>query len=725
MKKILLLLLIPFSAWCQPFSQQEIFAWKKQSARVTIARDKWGIAHITGKTDADAVFGMLYAQCEDDFNRVEKNYITATARQAEAEGENFIYHDLRQRLYLDTLQAISIYADSPDWMKKICQAFADGINYYLHTHPQVKPKLIKRFQPWMPLLFSEGSIGGDIESISLAELETFYGKRISNIKEDITDDGDEPEPRGSNGFAIAPFKSASGHALLLINPHTSFYFRSEIHVSSREGLNAYGAVTWGQFFIYQGFNEKCGWMHPSSRADAIDEYEETITQKGDQYYYQYGDALREVTAHKLVIKYRKDDKILRKEFTVYKTHHAPVVAERKGKWICTKIMVEPLKALTQSYQRTKAKNFEDFKKVMELRTNSSNNTLYADAEGNIAYWHGNFIPKRNPDFNWDAPLDGSNPETEWKGLHELSEIVQLKNPSSGWIQNCNATPFTSSGESSPEKSKFPTYMAPDAENARGLHAIKVLTAEKKFTLDKLITAAYDPFLPGFERLLPSLLKGFDEAAAGTDSLKKWNGPIQTLKAWDYKWSNESVATLLAVYWAQHLRQLVSTRLSPKLSQLQLIDYLKDETSSREKTMALQNAVNEITRDFGKWQVGWGEVNRFQRLTGNIEGIFDDSRPSLAVPFTSSLWGSLAAFGSKKYANTKKMYGSVGNSFVAVVEFGNRVKAKSVVTGGPSGDPASAHFNDESSLYCQGKFKDVFFYRDDIARHTERSYHPGE
>jgi acyl-homoserine-lactone acylase len=577
----------------------------------------------------------------------------------------------------------------------------------------------------MPLLFSEGSIGGDIESISLAELETFYGKRISTIKEEITDDGEEPEPRGSNGFAIAPFKSASGHALLLINPHTSFYFRSEFHVSSREGLNAYGAVTWGQFFIYQGFNEKCGWMHPSSRADAIDEYEETVTQKGNQYFYKYGDEQREVTSSKMVINYRKGDKILRKEFTVYKTHHAPVVAERKGKWICTKIMVEPLKALTQSYQRTKAKNFEDFKKVMELRTNSSNNTLYADADGNIAYWHGNYIPRRNPLFNWDAPLDGSNPETELKGLHELSEIVQLKNPTSGWIQNCNATPFTSSGESSPEKSKFPAYMAPDAENARGLHAVKVLSQEKKFTVDKLIAAAYDPFLPGFERLLPSLIKGFDEAAASTDSLKKWDAPIKVLKSWDYKWSNESVATLLAVYWAQHLRQLVSARLSPKLSQLQLIDYLKDETSSREKIIALQNAVNEITNDFGKWQVGWGEVNRFQRLTGNIEGTFDDSKPSLAVPFTSSLWGSLAAFGSRKYPNTKKMYGNVGNSFVAVVEFGKRIKAKSVVTGGPSGDPASPHFNDESSLYCQGKFKDVFFYQDDIARHTERSYHPGE
>ncbi len=724
MKKILLLFLLPFSAWSQPFSQQEISKWKTQASKVTITRDTWGIAHVSGKTDADAIFGMLYAQCEDDFNRVERNYIVATARQAEAEGENCIYHDLRQRLYLDTAQAATIFNQSPEWMKKICIAFADGANYYLYTHSQVKPKLIKRFQPWMPLLFSEGSIGGDIESISLSALETFYGKRMSTIQEEVTDDGDE-EPRGSNGFAIAPFKTESGNALLMINPHTSFYFRSEIHVSSEEGLNAYGAVTWGQFFIYQGFNERAGWMHPSSRADAIDEYEETVSKKDGKYFYKYGSETREIKSEKITILYKKGEQKLKKEFTVYKTHHAPVVAERNGKWICTKIMIEPLKALTQSYQRTKAKNYSEFKKVMELRTNSSNNTLYADADGTIAYWHGNFIPKRNVNFNWGAPVDGSNPETDWKGLHELNEIVQLKNPASGWIQNCNQTPFTSSGESSPDKTKFPKYMAPDAENARGIHAVKVLANEKKFTLDKLIAAAYDPWLPGMERLLPSLLKSFDEASAKTDSLKDLNEPIQTLKDWDYKWANESIATLLSIYWAQNLRQLVSTRVSPEFSQLEMIDYLKNGTSIQEKIKALQNAIKEIVNAFGKWQVGWGEVNRFQRISGGIESEFDDNQPSLAVPFTSSLWGSLAAFGSRKYPNTKKMYGNVGNSFVCAVEFGKRIKAKSVVTGGPSGDPTSTHFNDESLLYVQGKFKDVFFYKEDITNHTERSYHPGE
>lgn len=189
MKKIIVLILIASPCLAQKFTAQEISGWKQQAENVTIVRDRWGVAHIYGKTDADAVFGMLFAQCEDDFPRVERNYLTATARMAEAEGENYIYHDLRMRLFIDTLKAIALYKESPDWMKRLCNAFAGGVNYYLYTHPRTVPRLLTRFQPWMPLLFSEGSIGGDIESVSLNELKEFYGKLPGDLKEEVSDDG--------------------------------------------------------------------------------------------------------------------------------------------------------------------------------------------------------------------------------------------------------------------------------------------------------------------------------------------------------------------------------------------------------------------------------------------------------------------------------------------------------------------------------------------------------
>jgi len=719
MKKIILLLFVASTSYAQKFSPQEISTWKKQAARVNIIRDKWGVAHVYGKTDADAVFGVIYAQCEDDFARVERNYLIATARMAEAEGENFIYNDLRQCLYLDTLKAISVYKESPAWLKKLCNAFADGANYFLQTHINVKPKLLKRFQPWMPFLFSEGSIGGDIEKVSLSELKEFYSSEFIANKEKKGGDGFDEEPKGSNGIAIAPSISANGNAMLLINPHTSFYFRSEIQMTSEEGLNAYGAVTWGQFFIYQGFNEHCGWMHTSSQADVIDEYKETIVKKDDAYFYQYGNELKPVQSEKISIAYKNGKTILRKEFTVYKTHHAPIVAQRDGKWIATKMMVEPLKALTQSFIRTKSKSLEDFTKSMELRTNSSNNTVYADDKGNIVYWHGDFMPKRDTQFNWSEAVDGSNSATEWKGLHELNELVSIKNPKNGWLQNCNSTPFTVAGENSPKKENYPLYMAPDYENARGLHAVKVLQGQKDFTLDKLIAVSRDPYLPAFEKMIPSFAKidlsKFENESA---DLKE---AFQLLSNWHYKWATASIPTTLAIYWAQKLRGNVASRISPKMDALSQFQFLAEQTSDEEKITALKEVIENLKQDFGTWKMPWGEVNRFQRLDEKIEVHFDDDQPSIAVPFTSSYWGSLASFGSRKYPNTKKMYGNVGNSFIAVVEFGKKVKAKSVVTGGLSSDVTSPHFNDQSQMYCNGSFKDVFFYKEDVLKNAERSY----
>ncbi len=726
MRTIFLLLFLPLSLSAQKFSKNEIARWQAQAKRVTIIRDNWGIAHVYGKSDADAVFGFLYAQCEDDFDRVELNYINATARLAEVEGESKLYNDLRMRLLYDTAEAIVLYKNAEPWLRKLCDGFADGVNYYLHTHPETKPKLLKRFQPWMPFLFSEGSIGGDIEKISVTRLKDFYSSNhVSASKEGEDRNEPEPipnpelEPKGSNGFAIAPSKSASGNALLLINPHTSFYFRPEIHISSEEGLNAYGAVTWGQFFIYQGFNDYCGWMHTTSQADCMDEYKETILQRKDSLLYQYGNKTRAIQSKKIKIGYRDGNQIKYKEFTTYATHHGPVIAKQGDHWIAIKMMKEPAKALKQSYLRTKAKGFDEYKNTMQLKTNSSNNTVFADNKGNIAYWHGNFIPRRNPNFDWSTKVDGSDPATEWNGLHEIDETVHVYNPANGWIQNCNSTPFTVSAEFSPVKINYPVYMAPDAENARGIHANMVLKDAKDFTLDKLISVAYDSYLPGFDQLIPSLIAASEATIPG-----RFKEQIDLMRSWDKRFSTTSVATTLAIYWGQELGQQFMSRFPAGLEQLTIINKMASELTAEEKMRAFETVIAELERDYGTWKVGWGEVNRFQRLTGKINEEFDDSKPSYAVPFTSSSWGSLAAFGSRKFPGTKKMYGYVGNSFVAVVEFGKRIKAKSLLAGGVNNKPSSPHFADQAEIYSQGKFKDVLFYREDVEKKAERKYHPG-
>lgn len=720
----LTLLLLPLQLIGQPFSSNEITRWKAQAKRVEIIRDRWGIAHVYGATDADAVFGFLFAQCEDDFNRVELNYISATARQAMVEGESKIFHDLRTRLFYDTIQAQQLYKNAEPWLQKLCNAFSDGVNYYLYSHPEVKPKLITRFQPWMPFLFSEGSIGGDIESISVSRLKEFYDQAQASAQEEEDHNrpvpNPEPEPRGSNGFAIAPSRSATGNALLLINPHTSFYFRPEIHVSSREGLNAYGAVTWGQFFVYQGFNEFCGWMHTSSAADCMDEFREKVITRNDSVFYQFGQETLPMQSKKITIAFRHDGTMKTRTFVTYATHHGPVIAKDGDRWITLSMMREPLKALTQSFLRTKSKGFADYKNTMELKTNSSNNTVFADNTGNIAYWHGNFIPKRDATVDYSGQVDGTNPNNDWKGLHELNEMVHVYNPANGWIQNCNSTPFSVAAAASPQKEKFPTYMAPDAENARGIHANLVLNKADLFTLDGLIAAAYDPYLPGFDGLMPALLEALDKEARPA-----LVAPANELRNWDRKFSTSSVATTLAMFWGQELRQVLLARQKPGLDQLTIINKMIRETSDLEKVKAFETAVGELQRDFGTWQVAWGDVNRFQRLTGKVNEEYDDNKLSWAVPYASSFWGSLAAFGARKYPGTKKMYGYVGNSFVAVVEFGKRVKAKSLLAGGVNNNPASSFFTNQAEIYSQGNFKDVLFYREDVERNVSRKYQPGK
>ncbi|TGE25589.1 acylase [Hymenobacter aquaticus] len=718
------------TGWAQTFTPAEIARWRQQARQVTIVRDTWGVPHVTGKTDADAVFGLLYAQCEDDFARVEENYIVNIGRLAEVEGEAAIYQDLRARLFLDSTQAISIYQKSPLWMKQLLQAFADGTNFYLYSHPTVRPRLLRRFQPWMPLMFSEGSIGGNISVVPLERLKNFYSQRKSTSWQRPDFERPDREPVGSNGFAIAPSKSASGHALLLINPHTSFYFRPEVHVSSAAGLNAYGAVTWGQFFVYQGFNEHCGWMHTSSFADSMDEYLETIEQQDGKYLYRYGGKLRPVQQGTISIAYKQADGSLgQKKFTTFRTHHGPVVGQQAdNKWVTVRMMDTPLEALEQSYLRTKATDYASFREVMKLNGNASNNTVFADGKGTIAYWHGNFLPRRDPQFDWSMPVDGSNPKTEWQGLHKVEEIVQVKNPASGWLQNCNATPFTVAGPSSPKREQYPAYMAPDAENYRGINAVRVLSRKPLFTLDTLIAAAKDPYLAGFEELLPALAKDFQYLL---DSTNPPEGEVveamKLLRGWDRRYSKTSVAQTLAIYWGERIQKLARTRVTPdlRLDNLSFTAFVIAKTSPQEKAAALQETLDELTRDFGTWKMPWGEVNRFQRLTGNIQEIYDDKQPSLPVAFTSSAWGSLAAFGAKAAPNTKKRYGYVGNSFIAVVEFGPRVKARSVLAGGNHHQPASPHFTDQAGLYAEENFKDVLFYPEDIRQHAERTYSPGQ
>ena len=718
--------------------------WAKHAANTNIIRDEWGIPHIYGKTDADAVFGLMYAQCEENFFQIENNYLEMLGRSAEAPNKGLSqmqgdkYADLMMKLIQDSAAAINDFNRSPSWFKKLLIAHADGINYYLYKHPEVKPKVIHYYQPWYHLMWTDGSVSPTrYGGIRRKDVFDFYKTQDVSLNATLLntitnwasiDDYavEEKTLKGSNGFAIAPKHSKNGNAMLYINPHVPFYFRSEMHMVSEEGLNVYGAVTWGQMFIYQGFNEHAGWMHTSSYADVADVYAETVKQENGKWFYLYERKWLPMIEKKIKIEHQNSSQI----FTTYKTHHGPIMGSKDGKWLSLSENNRSLNALLECWTRTKATNLKEYQTALNLMANNSNNTVYADGDGNIAYWHGNFMPKRNNQFDFTKPVDGSIKATAWNGLHTLNEIVQSINPSNGWLQNCNATPYTVAGDQSPIAANYPKYMAPDGENPRGLNAVRLLEQVDKISLDELIELGYNKHLTAFDILLPPFIE-YSKTATLTEDQKK---AINYLANWDHNADTNSIAQTIAVEWASKLMTAIPPAETEEAATHSIHRFNKmiQEVSNEKKLAFLDSALMRIKINYSNlpfaqasWEIPWGQINRYQRAMPNTEFPFSDNRPSIAVAQTSSKFGQLPAFESNSRTNgVKKRYGYSGSSFIAAVSFGKKLEAKTIITGGQSFDPNNKHFTDQAQDYIDGKFKTIHFYKEDVLAHKVISYNPG-
>ena len=757
MKKLTLLSCLVLSGmvlFAQKPTSAELARWNQHAKQTTIIRDEWDVPHIYGKTDADAVFGLMYAQCEENFPQIEKNFLEMLGRLQELKAndigidhhEEKIYADLLMKLIQDSSEAIKDYNNSPVWFKKLLQAHADGINYYLAKHPNVHPEVITKFKPWYHLMWTDGSVSPTkTAGIDEFDVGAFYGnlekydvRHPSIIQSPF--DMEDKTLKGSNGFAIAPKHSKSGNAMLYINPHVPFYFRSEMHMVSEEGLNAYGAVTWGQMFIYQGFNEHCGWMHTSSYADVADVYLENVSKKGDGFTYEYDNKQLPVATREIEIKYYQNGVLTNKKIKTYTTHHGPVVGRKGDKWLSLQENNRSLDALMECWTRTKSKSLADYTKAMELLANNSNNTVYADAAGNIAYWHGNFIPKRNnPNYDYTMAVDGTTKATDWGGVHALNEIVQSINPANGWLQNCNATPFTVAGMNSPKSVNFPSYMAPDGENPRGLNAVRLLEKIDKINLDELIQLGYDKHLTAFDILLPSLISDARKVQADsnwergrknllTPSVEK---ALSYLEKWDHNADTNSIAQTIAIMWMAELNKPVGYGNVPPATEEAGTQIVKRYNAINNKSInlrlsGLKNALSTLESTYGSWEIAWGEINRYQRV--NPGAAFSDTAYSMAVAQASSKFGQLPSFESKimftSSKPSKKRYGYSGNSFVAAVEFGKKLKAKTIITGGQSRFAESKNFTDQAYGFIHGQFKTIHYYKEDVLANKKLAYHPG-
>lgn len=676
------------------------------AALVTIHRDEYGVPHVFGPTDASVVFGYAYAQAEDGFSQIEDNYIRALGRSSEVYGERMLPADsLNRALEIATLSRLE-YERADPRTRQICDAMAEGLNYYLAANPHVRPALLTRFEPWYILAFTRYALY-QLFMLGNSGLTPAEYRRVV---------GEETEaetarlPFGSNAWAVGPSKTVTGRSMLFINPHLSFSGTlrwHEGHLRSREGWEMSGATFYGLPFPIIGHNGQLGWTHTVNTPDVSDLYAEKLDRAGSVLLYRYGGGTRPVAEWKETFKIKNGESSDTKVIKLTKTHHGPIVTVRDGRPLALRLArIAEGGYLDQWYAMGKARTFAEFKAAMARGAIPMFNTAYADRAGNIYYLYNGAVPRRSTRFNWSAPVDGSDPATEWQGYHSLAELPQLTNPKSGYVQNCNSTPFLTTESENPNKADYPAYMVMESDNARARISRTILGRAGRFTFDDWARLSHDtrvgdataklaPLMTDWERLKESDVERAAKLEELIAELKSWNGVSQI----------ESRAMTLFTLWQERLSLLPgANNAEPWLA-----------------IRVLEDVRAELERSHGTWRVTWGELNRLQRPHSGVE--FSDSRPSL--PVAGGPGDIIFSFIARPAPGQIRRYGIAGNTFVSVVEFSARTQARSVLVFGQSNDPLSPHYFDQAPLYARGDFKTAWFFPQDVKKHTVRSYRPGQ
>ncbi len=696
---------------------------------VTIYRDTYGVPHVYGPTDTACIFGYIYAQAEDNFWQIEDNYLRSLGRAAEVYGESKLADDLMNRALEITKLAKAEYDRSSPKVKMLSNAVADGLNYFLATHPQVKPQLITQFEGWMvfafnryalyqQFIFGKSGLRADEIKTAVRSADTNAPMTSSGANDELSqaqeDEASTLEPMiGSNMWAITPAKSATGNAMLFINPHQPFFGVGqwyEGHVHSATGWNMSGASFYGSGFPTIGHNETLGWSHTVNDPDIADVYAEKFDDAQNPLNYHYGTGFKAATEWTEEIKIKSGDSLTGKSFKFRKTHHGPIVAVRNGVPMALKMarfveggMVE------EWYDMGHARTVDEFKKVMSRCHVPMFNAVAADSKGNIFYVYNGSVPKRSQKFDWKKPVDGSSPETEWQGFHTFDELPQMMNPRTGYVQNCNQTPFTTTTDGNPEAVRFPDYMTREQDNARARISRRILSRSEKFTFDNWARAGWDTYIIESETYIPDLvadwekLKGVDSARAA-----KLNEAIAELKAWNHISTIDSKAMTLFAMWFYKLANWRGN---------------KDEWL---RIKLFEDTMKEFEANWGTWQIAWGDINRLQKIqsSGELEK-FGDAKNSLPVAGAPGWLGVVNNFYARPEPGSKRYYGVAGTSFVGVVEFGAKVQARTTLVMSQSSDPNSPNYFDQCELYARREFKPAWFTLEEIKANAKRVYRPGE
>ncbi len=688
------------------------------AADVVIHRDEWGVPHVRASTDAAVAFGSAWAQCEDHFVQLEDTYIKALGRYAEVVGESGFRSDLEVALFDLVASSRRDFPKLPENIRRIAEAFAAGYNYFLERHPEERPRLLERMEPFHVLAFERYMILGRLLGAAHAprrQLEPLALELAASL--------------GSNQWAVGPSKTRDGNAMLFINPHQPWYgsgMFTEMHVVSDEGLNFSGAMYPGAPFPTAGFNERLGWAYTVNAADISDTYRLTFDHPSDPLLYRYGSGYRRAEEWRATIKVRVGDDLEPREVALRRAHYGPIIAREDDRHDLA-VRVPRLyegSRMVQALAQAKARNFEEWYAAASMQLLQTFNTTYADADGNIFYLYNGTIARRDPSVDWTVPVDGADPKNEWGPFHPIEELPQVLNPPSGFVQNCNSTPFTTTDDGNPSLLDFPPYMVEDKhdDKRRAKMARYLLRNANDLTFEDFQSLAYDTTLywpmtevPVYARRLEKLERSDPEMVARVRPY------LEHLEDWDFKSSLVSTQATLAVGWYEELygRGYPVETLKP--------EYVDDVAA---RFAALERAAAKLVELYGDWRVPYGDIHRMQRHANQLEssGVpFSDDQPSLPLAGVRGPLGvAFTVYHTppatlENGAARKLRYATTGASYMAVYEFGAKARGASYLHYGQSHRPDSPHFFDQAKLLSERRFKPAWLDWDDVVAHTVRAY----
>ncbi|HET6639579.1 MAG TPA: penicillin acylase family protein [Gemmatimonadota bacterium] len=726
-----------------------LHAQEPPEVRPTIYRDGYGVPHVFGPTDASVMFGVAWAQAEEDWPAVERNFLRASGRGAELLGEEALADDYIARALEIPRLSREEYERSDTRMRALLDAYAAGFNAYLDAHPESRG-LLERVEPWHTLalirfkyhqleflayagfeeehleqLLQEGWPGGGDASAAVTPASTtedFHAGSIMRFASTLRGPmGDIP--LGSNEWALGPSRTADGTTMLLVNPHQSFFGVEryvEIHFHSDEGLEFSGLTRFGFLLPYMGNNARLGWTYTDNFADISDLYVERFDDQSQPLVYRYGDGTRTAETWTETVKVAGGGE---RTFRFWKTHHGSIVGlDEDGRPLAARIArLEDGGWFAQLDAMIRSQSLAEFQAAVGRLSIAYMNLMYADADGNIWYLYGSAVPRRDPSFHWRDPVDGSDPRTEWGEYHALEELPQVLNPAAGFLLNTNSAPFVATDSVPFTREDFPPYMIGDEENnTRAVSSRRVLEGLHGVTLDDFAHAVWDTRLSLADSLLPLLfaerealenaVPGSDPEALSPDSpgMAAADAAIERLRSWDRRAAIESIET---TWW-----MLATERW-----------FIDEALQSRPfaHLEALVKVLGNLERDWGRTEVAWGEINRLQRPPSQDPEDFSADLPSMPIAGAASAAGSVFVFHTEPWGSTGVRYGVHGNSFVKVIEFGPVARGRSLLVFGQSGDPDSPHFFDQAQLYSDREFKPAWFTREEVEANAVESYVPGE